>query len=68
MATRARHRPSLEIDQVDTLAAEIPAAVSNAAAPRTGSPTFWLEPDGKVAYAYREAAGEILERLAAPVR
>jgi chromosome partitioning protein len=55
----------LELDKVETLEAQIPAAVSVAAAPRTGKPMLWLEPDGKVACAYRRAAAEVLERLEA---
>jgi cellulose biosynthesis protein BcsQ len=56
-------RRRLELDRIDTFAADVPAAVAVAAAPRTGRPTFWLEPDGKVAYAYRAVASEITAKL-----
>jgi chromosome partitioning protein len=58
-ATRRR----FELDAIDVLEAEIPASVSVAAAPRSGKPTLWLEPDSKVAYAYRRAAGELLGKI-----
>ncbi len=56
-------RRRLELDRIDTFDVDIPAAVAVAAAPRTGQPTFWLEPDGKVAYAYRAAASELVAKL-----
>lgn len=56
-------RRTLTVDDMRPLATAIPRAVSVGEAPARGRPTFVLEPDGRVACAYRRAARELLERL-----
>ena len=56
-------RRRFEFDRIATLTTEIPASVRVAAAPRTGRPSVWLEPDGNVACAYRRVADELLAAL-----
>ncbi|MDQ3092798.1 MAG: ParA family protein [Actinomycetota bacterium] len=58
-------RRRLRLDEINALETEIPASVKVAAAPRAGKPTLWLEPDGKVAYAYRRATDEVLVSIEA---
>ncbi len=60
-ASFAGHLPEI----YNALETEIPASVKVAAAPRAGKPTLWLEPDGKVAYAYRRATDEVLVSIEA---
>lgn len=55
---------SLQRDEIDVLATEIPVSVAVGAAPRTGRPIVWLEPDGRPAAAYRRVTDELLARLA----
>ncbi len=46
---------------------EIPFSVRVGAAPRYGAPTFVLEPDGRVAQAYRKLAGHLVGRSEAAI-
>ena len=56
-------RRRLGADDMRPFATAIPRAVAVGEAPAFGRPTFALEPDGRVACAYRRAAAELLERL-----
>ena len=56
-------RRQLAASGVRRLATLIPFAVSVGAAPREGAPTMMLRPDGSVARAYRQLAGDLLELL-----
>lgn len=56
-------RRRFALDDVEVLENEVPASVRAASALRSGRPTFWLEPDGKVAMAYRRVAEELLAKL-----
>ena len=53
---------AIEAQGMTALPVEIPFSVRVGAAPRYGAPTFVLEPDGRVAQAYRALADHLLAR------
>jgi cellulose biosynthesis protein BcsQ len=57
---------SIEAQGMRALPVEVPFSVRVGAAPRFGAPTFVLEPDGRVAHAYRRLATHLV-RSGAPV-
>ena len=56
-------RAGLGSDEIPVFATEIPASVRVAETLRHGAPLYALRPDHKVSAAYRQVAGELLERL-----
>lgn len=58
---------ALQRDDMPTLPVDVPLQIRVATAVRTGRPTFMLEPDGRVANAYRAIAAHIADALALDV-
>ncbi len=54
---------ALERDGMPAVPGQIPWQLRVASAVRESRPTFWLDPDGKVAYAYREVADYVVREL-----
>lgn len=57
---RETHK-AIEAHGMTALPVEVPFSVRVGAAPRYGAPTFVLEPDGRVAHAYRRLAGYLMQ-------
>jgi chromosome partitioning protein len=60
---RREAQDRLRLDEMHAFEIEIPESVRVKAAPRFRQPSFLLEPDGRVAFAYRALATELLERV-----
>lgn len=64
---RREAQEAIEAQGMTALPVEVPFSVRVGAAPRYGAPTFVLEPDGRVAHAYRKLAAHLV-RSPAPAR
>jgi len=56
-------RRAAERDGMPMVPGEIPLQIRVAEAVGEGQPTFWLEPDGKIASAYRRTAAYVVDEL-----